>query len=124
MIILNNIFKQLVYIFVYTLFIALSSLSFADQWLDEEIADSVEIDYDIDCDSLVQEVRSASRERMLANPGQVSVEQIYKRETLKLTDDKVECLGEAMLSDSSRIMINYGSYIDELGDRIIHYKSN
>lgn len=72
-----------------------------------------------DCPSLVEEIREDSRLRISVNG--FSIEQIYEIKEIYMDGERVDCEGTALKSNSERQSIQYGSYIDENGDRIIYY---
>lgn len=72
-----------------------------------------------DCNSLIDMIRVDSRLRMSENGS--SVEQIYDQQQIKMTSQKIDCKGLALLSDSKRKEIIYGAYKDQKNEIILYY---
>ena len=96
--------------------------SFANEtWLQESISNEVEIDYERTCENIINVIRTDTRKRLSPNNKYLSIEQIYNRKTISISEDKVECSGYALLSNGTRRRINYGAYIDNEGDIIFNH---
>lgn len=90
----------------------------SENWLKDSISDEVEIDYERTCDSIIEVIRAETRNRLSPNNSYASIEQIYKRKTISISEEKVECTGYALLSNGRERRIEYGAFIDDEGDII------
>ncbi len=95
----------------------------AENWLLPKINEAISEKFDRDCDTIVRSIINIAREKVLANLEKVSIEQIYNREIIQISDNNVECEGVAMFSDGTKSYINYGAYVDRMGDVIIKFKT-
>ena len=116
---MNNHFKLYLVLFLSIFTYPLLS----DELIKQRVISDVEIEYEYNCDSIVLMVIKDTRERKHDWLGNHSIEQIYERETQSIQDDKVDCNGVALISNGSKLKINYGMYLDELKDRILYYQS-
>jgi hypothetical protein len=73
----------------------------------------------LNCSLLVEKIREDTRLR-IATRG-TSIEQISGRSAILSEPTRLECQGEALMSDSQRLKINYGATKDNYGDWIIKY---
>ena len=95
-----------------------------DQWYINEISNEVEIDYERTCDSIVNVISQDTRKRLSPKNNYASIEQIYERETISISEKRVECKGKALLSNGIKQAISYGSYVDNIGDIIYFHSLN
>tara|TARA_B100000579_G_scaffold413768_1_gene406739 strand:- start:642 stop:998 length:357 start_codon:yes stop_codon:yes gene_type:complete len=116
---MNNHFKLYLVLFLSIFTYPLLS----DELIKQRVISDVEIEYEYNCDSIVLMVIEDTRERKLDWLGNNSIEQIYEREIQSIQDDKVDCNGVALISNGSKLKINYGMYVDELNARILYYQS-
>ena len=115
-----NLLKNILFIIVFSI-IPINLLA-NDQWYINEISNEVEIDYERTCDSIVNVISQDTRKRLSPKNNYASIEQIYERETISISEKRVECKGKALLSNGIKQAISYGSYVDNIGD-IIYFHS-
>ena len=116
---LNIKTKNLLVHFIF-IFLIFPLNAFSQSNIEKFLKDSTTKLFDIDCEMLVEEIRTASRSRISTD--KYSVEQIYDREMIFMDSKRVDCKGLALLSNSDRVLMEYGSYIDENSDRINYYR--
>ena len=71
------------------------------------------------CDSLVDEVRNTSKERMSLKG--YSIVQILDRKLIAQSPREVRCEGTGVRSDSKQVALDYGAYIDAEGAWMLSY---
>jgi hypothetical protein len=71
------------------------------------------------CDSLVDDVKDTSEDRMNLNG--YSIVQILDRKTVAQSPREVRCEGTGVRSDSHEVAIDYGAYIDAEGAWMLSY---
>ena len=83
---------------------------------------SIELErrYEYDCDKIVPMIREDTRMRISIK--KTSIEQVLKRETIKISDTVVECKGLAITSKGQRKTISYGAKIDSAGEWMLNYR--
>ena len=104
------------------IFIALvtsSTALLAQTSIEETLRRTTKKTYDMNCFSLVEKIREDTRNRISVL--EVSIEQIYDQYEISISARKVECSGEALLSNSGRYQIKYGAAIDANGEWILSY---
>ena len=95
-----------------------------EQWYIDEISNEVEIDYERTCNSIVNIISQNTRKRLSPKNNYASIEQIYERETISISEKRVECEGKALLSNGRKQPLSYGSYVDDIGDIIYFHSLN
>jgi hypothetical protein len=74
-----------------------------------------------DCDNLREEIVELSEEDRFANG--FALIKIRNPVKTSETDKKIICRGDAVWTDGDKTRIQYTSYIDEDGDRMIEYET-
>ena len=99
--------------------IATPCISLGQTSLERMLADTTKLVYEINCDSLVAEVRADTRMRLGVD--KVSVEQINSRRELEISARSARCSGIAVFSNSETAAISYSYYYDENDEMMIEY---
>ena len=99
--------------------ITTSSVSLGQTPLERMLEDTTKVVHEINCDSLVAEVRADTRLRLDVN--KVSVEQINSRRELEISARSARCSGIAVFSNSETAAISYSYYYDENDEMMIEY---
>ena len=73
----------------------------------------------MNCSLLVEKIREDTRQRIAVRGS--SIEQIRGRTEILSEPTRLECRGEALMSDSRWLKIHYGAAKDAYGDWIIQY---
>jgi hypothetical protein len=79
----------------------------------------VERKYDYDCNSIIKIIRDDTRNRIAIYKR--SIEQVYERKRLSISDNNVSCSGQALFSDGKKKVIQYGGHIDKQGSWVFNY---
>ena len=90
-------------------------------WLKKNVSEEVEIDYEMTCDSIIETIRKDSRFRMSSKNNFISIEQIYDRNTITISETSLDCEGVALMSNGEKNKVKYGAYIDEENDKVFFY---
>ena len=109
-------FKNILYSFL-LIILPMSAIS-NENWLTDSISNEIEIEYERTCESIIDVIRVDSRKRLSPKNNYASIEQIYQRKTISISEEKVECSGYALLSNGRESRIKYSAYIDNEGDII------
>ena len=117
-----NLMKNILFIIVFS--VIPTNLLANEQWYIDEISNEVEIDYERTCDSIVKVISQDTRKRLSPKNNYASIEQIYERETISISEKRVECKGKALLSNGIKQAISYGSYVDNIGDIVYFHSLN
>ena len=96
-----------------------TSTLLAQSSIEQSLRATTKKTYDTNCSTLVETIREDTRKRIAIL--EQSIEQIYTRHEISIGPKKVECEGEALLSNSKRYSIKYGAEIDANGEWIISY---
>lgn len=91
-----------------------------EQALSNSLASGLTVDWAYDCDSIVENVTSASERRLNSNG--YSIVQITNRKTLLQSETEVDCKGDALTNRGSNVGVEYGAYLDSEGDWIFYWK--
>ena len=100
-------------------FIFINAIHANEADLNSKAIDTLKIAKPFDCNNLVNQVRMISRDHLDLEG--YSVEQIENRVMLSETDNSIECMGIAKLSNVTSSNIEYKAFVDIEGDWIIEY---
>lgn len=109
-----------VVILLFSLVWQLNTQSLADEEITLRLAkEHLVMSKPFNCDVLVNEVSATSEKRMMLHSYYVI--QILDRRVISQSVSDVRCSGTAVLSDSAKVAIDYGAYVDREGDWILSY---
>jgi hypothetical protein len=109
----TNLFKVVVPLVVFT------EVGMASPLLNK-LENSLEIDYQYTCDSIVETIINTSEKR-LRNIN-YSIVQILNRKKISISESDVECLGTAITNNGKTVGLEYGAFKDSQNDWLIQWK--
>lgn len=86
----------------------------------KSLSGELTVDWDHDCDSIVDTVTEVSEERLDANG--YSLVQIRDRETVLQSETEVDCSGVALTDRGKNVPISYGAYVDSESDWLFYWE--